>query len=364
MPRSFPAADSRASGSRRAPPRSRSLGVFPCRRLASERGRALGLGLAWPPRLALRPRAGHAAGTGLVISEVYGAGGNAGADLNADFVEIYNPTGAADLARGKSRPVPLRDGSAARPLTRARAARSPAGEHYLVPDEHRRHRRRRCRRPTHQPGHPMAASGGQVLAGHRHHARDHRPPATIAGTTRPSSTWSATAARATTFEGAGTGPTLTATTSAAQRRGRRHRRQRRRLRRGAAPTPVAAACCDAAAAGEPTRPSPRSRAPTPPVAARRRHRHHPGRRHRGVPDRWLQRLLHPDRGHRRRQRRHPRRLRRGVRLRRPAPAAGDPADRRLRRGDRHRSREFAGHHRAHPGAGGVERDRRPGARRP
>ncbi|MEZ5094298.1 lamin tail domain-containing protein [Nocardioides sp.] len=36
------------------------------------------------------------AGTGLVISEVYGAGGNSGAVYNADFVELYNPT-AADI---------------------------------------------------------------------------------------------------------------------------------------------------------------------------------------------------------------------------------------------------------------------------
>ena len=34
------------------------------------------------------------AGTGLVIKEVYGAGGNASAVFNADFVELYNPTGS------------------------------------------------------------------------------------------------------------------------------------------------------------------------------------------------------------------------------------------------------------------------------
>lgn len=34
----------------------------------------------------------HAATTDLVINEVYGAGGNAGAVFNADFVELYNPT--------------------------------------------------------------------------------------------------------------------------------------------------------------------------------------------------------------------------------------------------------------------------------
>jgi hypothetical protein len=29
----------------------------------------------------------------VVISQVYGAGGNAGATLNADYVELFNPTG-------------------------------------------------------------------------------------------------------------------------------------------------------------------------------------------------------------------------------------------------------------------------------
>jgi 5'-nucleotidase len=40
--------------------------------------------------------AAHAntAGTGLVISEVYGAGGNSGATYDADYVELYNPTDA------------------------------------------------------------------------------------------------------------------------------------------------------------------------------------------------------------------------------------------------------------------------------
>jgi len=42
----------------------------------------------------LAPTASQAnpAGTDLVISEVYGAGGNSGAVFNADFVELYNPT--------------------------------------------------------------------------------------------------------------------------------------------------------------------------------------------------------------------------------------------------------------------------------
>jgi len=43
----------------------------------------------------LVPASASPAGTGLVISEVYGAGGNGGAVYNADFVELYNPTDAA-----------------------------------------------------------------------------------------------------------------------------------------------------------------------------------------------------------------------------------------------------------------------------
>ena len=34
----------------------------------------------------------QAASTGLVISEVYGAGGGTGATYNADYVELLNPT--------------------------------------------------------------------------------------------------------------------------------------------------------------------------------------------------------------------------------------------------------------------------------
>ena len=42
----------------------------------------------------LSPAGANTAGTGLVISEVYGAGGNNGALENADYVELFNPTGA------------------------------------------------------------------------------------------------------------------------------------------------------------------------------------------------------------------------------------------------------------------------------
>ncbi|MBA2953147.1 ExeM/NucH family extracellular endonuclease [Nocardioides sp. MAH-18] len=41
------------------------------------------------------PASANPAGTGLVINEVYGAGGNNGALKNADYIELYNPTAAA-----------------------------------------------------------------------------------------------------------------------------------------------------------------------------------------------------------------------------------------------------------------------------
>ena len=53
------------------------------------------------------------------------------------------------------------------------------------------------------------------------------------------------------------------------------------------------------------RPSPRSRAPAPPARWPARPSRTDGRRHRGVPHRRPQRLLHPDRRHRRRARRRP-----------------------------------------------------------
>ncbi|QIX27014.1 ExeM/NucH family extracellular endonuclease [Nocardioides sp. JQ2195] len=53
--------------------------------------------------LALAPTAAAAPdGSGLVISEAYGGGGNSGAVYNADFIEIHNPTDAAIDLSGKS----------------------------------------------------------------------------------------------------------------------------------------------------------------------------------------------------------------------------------------------------------------------
>ncbi len=70
--------------------------------LPSPRRIAVGAGLALLAA-GLTPIAAHAnpAGTGLVINEVYGAGGNNGAVYNADFVELKNPTGSPIDLSGK-----------------------------------------------------------------------------------------------------------------------------------------------------------------------------------------------------------------------------------------------------------------------
>lgn len=50
---------------------------------------------------AFTPAHANPAGTGLVISEVYGGGGNSGAPLTNDFVELYNPTSTPVSLAGK-----------------------------------------------------------------------------------------------------------------------------------------------------------------------------------------------------------------------------------------------------------------------
>ncbi|MFD3684440.1 endonuclease/exonuclease/phosphatase family protein [Nocardiopsis sp. NPDC058631] len=68
-----------------------------------------------------------------VISEVYGGGGNSGAHLRHDFVELGNPTGeAADLAGWSVQYLPARPGPATRVQVTALTGEIPAGGHHLV----------------------------------------------------------------------------------------------------------------------------------------------------------------------------------------------------------------------------------------
>jgi predicted extracellular nuclease len=79
----------------------------------------------------IAPAHANSAGTGLVINEVYGAGGNSGAKYNADFVELYNPTDVAISVAGDYihyRSVGGGSGGAPAALTGS----VPAHGHYLV----------------------------------------------------------------------------------------------------------------------------------------------------------------------------------------------------------------------------------------
>ena len=73
--------------------------------LRSRTASVLGLALVAPllgSALTASPATANPAGTGLVINEVYGGGGNSGATYRSDFVELYNPTNAAIPLAGKS----------------------------------------------------------------------------------------------------------------------------------------------------------------------------------------------------------------------------------------------------------------------
>ena len=268
--------------------------------------------------LALPSTSPAAVSTGLVINEVYAGGGSAGATYTNKFVELYNPTAAPSTSPGWSCSTAAPTGTAAAPAYRAH-----------------RHRRRRAgttwsRRP------PATAAHGAADPGRPPDDREpRRRRARSAGTgtaavtrrrrTAPaapgSSTWSA--APATRFETARPAATVTNATSREPQ---------------PAPTPTTTRPTSPIAAPRPRRTPAAAPADRPPIRpdgatiaeiqgtgattpARRPDRHHRGRRHRGLPDRRLQRLLPPDRRHRRRRPPRPRRLRRRLRLR-PALATG------------------------------------------
>ncbi len=92
---------------------------------------ALGLGVAVTGLSATAsPALANPAGTGLVISEVFGAGGNIGATYNADIVELYTPTTAAITVDGLG--VQYRSAGGSSGGVAALTGRVPAGHHFLV----------------------------------------------------------------------------------------------------------------------------------------------------------------------------------------------------------------------------------------
>ena len=92
---------------------------------------ALGFSLLAAPlaSLALAPPA-SASGNGLVISEVYGGGGNTGAPLRNDFVELQNTSAAPVVLDGMS--VQYRSATGTPGGTTALHGTVPAGAHWLV----------------------------------------------------------------------------------------------------------------------------------------------------------------------------------------------------------------------------------------
>ncbi len=73
-----------------------------------------------------------AASTGLVISEVYGGGGNSGATYTHDFIELYNPTSAPISVDGLSVQYRSSGGTGAATGVTPLTGSIPAGGHYLV----------------------------------------------------------------------------------------------------------------------------------------------------------------------------------------------------------------------------------------
>ena len=92
---------------------------------------ATGLGLVFSSLL-ISAAPASATSTGLVITEVYGGGGNSGADLNADYVELYNPTAADIPLGGLSLQYRSNNGTGAANGVAALSGEVPAGEHWLV----------------------------------------------------------------------------------------------------------------------------------------------------------------------------------------------------------------------------------------
>jgi 5'-nucleotidase len=110
----------------------------------------------------LAPATANTSGTDLVISEVYGAGGNAGAVLNADFVELYNPTNAAiSVANDYIHYRSAAGGSGGAPFQLTGSV--PAGGHYLIQMGSAGTNGAALPTPDAGPaGFTMAAAGGQV----------------------------------------------------------------------------------------------------------------------------------------------------------------------------------------------------------
>ncbi len=93
---------------------------------------ALGLTVAATGLSVITLPAAYAAPEDLVISEVYGGGGNSGATLTNDFIELYNPTAAPIDVSGWSIQWRSAGNTGAATGVTPLSGSVPAGKHYLV----------------------------------------------------------------------------------------------------------------------------------------------------------------------------------------------------------------------------------------
>jgi 5'-nucleotidase len=105
-------------------------GPGPARRRVRAVAGALGLALVAGPLAVQTDASATPDGDDLVISEVYGGGGNSGATLTHDFIELFNPTDAEISVDGMS--VQYRSASGGGSGVTALSGAVPADGHYLV----------------------------------------------------------------------------------------------------------------------------------------------------------------------------------------------------------------------------------------
>ena len=280
--------------------------------------------------LVAAPASANPLGTGLVINEVYGAGGNGGALYNADYVELFNPTSGAVSLSGLNLQYRASNNNVGG--TVALAGSVGAGKTFLVQMGTAGSTGAALPTPDQVSGTnvQMAAAGGQVVLG----TGTTFGTGNLAGATGVVDMVGTSGASS--YEG--TASTVVGQRDAvAQPRGqrRRHRRQLgRHQRRRSLPDARRWRRHDPAPVGRHPhhRPDPGHRRRDQPAG--RPERDHAGRGDRGVPDGRPQRLLPPDRRHRWRERRDAGCLRRRLRLRALAECGELPGARCLGGGHR------------------------------
>ena len=82
--------------------------------------------------LFLLPAAAHASASGLVVSQVYGGGGNAGATFQNDYIELFNRGSSAASLAGWSVQYASSGGTGAWTVTPLNALTLQPGQYYLV----------------------------------------------------------------------------------------------------------------------------------------------------------------------------------------------------------------------------------------